>query len=70
MIKYFTDLFISSGNVDLKVLNCVKRWLLDDQRDALNRGFRRDDVKMAVFAMHPDKAPRMDGLNPYFYQKY
>ena len=28
------------------------------------------EVKLAFFAMHPDKAPRPDGMTTLFYQKY
>ena len=27
------------------------------------------EVKRALFAMHPDKASRLDGMNPEFFQK-
>ena len=30
----------------------------------------KEEVKKAVFQMHPDKAPRPDDFNPCFYQRY
>ena len=29
-----------------------------------------EEVKNAVFSMHPDKSPGPDGMTPAFYQKY
>ncbi|XP_060212034.1 uncharacterized protein LOC132639608 [Lycium barbarum] len=37
---------------------------------SLTRLFTIDDVKEAIFSMHPDKAPGPDGLNPSFYQSF
>lgn len=32
--------------------------------------FTAVDVKDALFSIHPDKAPRPNGMNPAFYQKF
>lgn len=32
--------------------------------------FTGDDVKVALFDMHPDKSPGPDGMNPAFYQRF
>lgn len=29
-----------------------------------------EEVKNAVFSMHPDKSPGPNGMTPVFYQKY
>ncbi|CAH9098299.1 unnamed protein product [Cuscuta europaea] len=40
------------------------------QNQALHSPITTAKVKKAVFAMHPDKAPDPDGLNPGFYQHH
>ncbi|XP_019190001.1 PREDICTED: uncharacterized protein LOC109184455 [Ipomoea nil] len=45
--------------------------LKDDASDwniALLRPYESDEVRSALFAMFPDKAPGADGMNPGFYQ--
>ena len=32
--------------------------------------FSQEEVKEALFQMHPTKAPGLDGMNPLFFQKY
>ncbi|XP_019178300.1 PREDICTED: uncharacterized protein LOC109173514 [Ipomoea nil] len=41
-----------------------------EQNVMLNRPFENNEVKEALFAMYPDKAPGPDGLNPGFYQQF
>lgn len=43
---------------------------LESQNDLLLSDFIVKDVKEAIFPMHPDKSPRLDGLNPAFYQRF
>ncbi|XP_019199913.1 PREDICTED: uncharacterized protein LOC109193526 [Ipomoea nil] len=40
------------------------------QNDSLLRPFNLEEVKDALFAMYPDKAPGPDGMNPGFYQHF
>ena len=30
----------------------------------------REEVREAIFAMHPDKSPGLNGFNPAFFQKF
>lgn len=39
------------------------------QNEHMIQEFTGEEVKEAVFAMHPDKSPRPDGMNPTFYQR-
>ncbi|XP_019183645.1 PREDICTED: uncharacterized protein LOC109178466 [Ipomoea nil] len=41
-----------------------------EQNVMLDRPFENNEVKEALFAMYPDKAPGPDGLNPGFYQQF
>lgn len=40
------------------------------QNQSLLEPVREEEVKVAVFAMYPDKSPGPDGLNPDFFQTY
>lgn len=50
-------------------LRCVKQKVTTEQNAELIRPFSGDEVKEALFSMHPDKALGEDGLNPGFFQR-
>lgn len=52
------------------VLNCIGERLNTSQNEALIHDFNEEDVKQAIFAMHSDKSPGPDGMNPGFFQKF
>lgn len=49
---------------DGEVVNRISQ----EDNDVLMAEVTREEVKHAIFAMHPDKAPGLDGLNPAFFQ--
>ncbi|KAK9993463.1 hypothetical protein SO802_023166 [Lithocarpus litseifolius] len=51
-------------------LSTVKCMVTDDMRDFLSTDFTAEEVKVALFQMGPTKAPRPDGMNALFYQKF
>lgn len=40
------------------------------QNALLKEDFSAEEVKEAIFSMHPDKSPCPDGMNPSFYQRF
>lgn len=42
----------------------------EEQNAQLIKTISKEEVKDAVFSMHPGKSPGHDGLNPAFYQVY
>ena len=42
----------------------------DEQNSYLVHPIEEEEVKVAVFSMHPEKSPGDDGLNTSFYQIY
>ena len=68
--SYFTDLFSSRGCEGNAVFRCVRRKVSEVQNQELTRPFEAQEIKDALFSMHPDKAPRPDGMNPGFFQNY
>ncbi|RZB54606.1 putative transcription repressor OFP9 [Glycine soja] len=63
---------INSCKKDLEALihlseqNCIS----DDDNCMLIAPFSKDEFKVALFQMHPDKSSRPDGLNTAFYQRF
>uniref|UniRef100_A0A803PKX5 Uncharacterized protein n=1 Tax=Cannabis sativa TaxID=3483 RepID=A0A803PKX5_CANSA len=51
------------------ILDCLGPPLEDSEVDFLNQPFTFDEVQQAVFQLSGNKAPGLDGLNAYFYQK-
>ena len=41
-----------------------------DMQQILSSDVTVDEIKIAVFQMGPTKAPRPDGMNAFFYQKF
>ncbi|XP_075524522.1 uncharacterized protein LOC142556916 [Primulina tabacum] len=70
---YFTNLF-ASNNPTLEdrrnILDCVEPIIDEHMNSILNASFSAAEIKMALFDMHPDKAPGSDGMSVFFYQKF
>ncbi|XP_019181686.1 PREDICTED: uncharacterized protein LOC109176751 [Ipomoea nil] len=71
ILDYFTHIFSSCGPVDGDILfSEITPRVTQTQNESLLRPFELIDVKEALFAMAPDKAPGPDGMNPGFYQHF
>uniref|UniRef100_A0A803P703 Uncharacterized protein n=1 Tax=Cannabis sativa TaxID=3483 RepID=A0A803P703_CANSA len=54
----------------LSNINGICRSVTAEQNDSLLCPITAEEVKQAIFQMHPDKAPGPNGMNPDFYQKH
>ena len=53
-----------------EVLDSVDRVVTLDMNHTLLQQFTPEEVKIALFSMHPSKSPGPDGMSPFFFQKY
>lgn len=68
--SYFTKLF-TAETVDGKISDReMVRKISARENEALLAEVTPEEVKEAIFSMHPDKAPGPDGLNPGFFQVF
>ncbi|XP_060959451.1 uncharacterized protein LOC133030657 [Cannabis sativa] len=68
--SYFHDLF-SSSSVNLgSVLDGIRPTVSREQNEDLLRTIPEEEVRNALFQMHPDKSPGPDGMTPAFFQKH
>uniref|UniRef100_A0A803NUS5 Reverse transcriptase domain-containing protein n=1 Tax=Cannabis sativa TaxID=3483 RepID=A0A803NUS5_CANSA len=70
MLDYFSKIFTAEPGNCSEVLSCVSPRVTDDENAILIRPIEDQEVKDALFQMHPDKSPGPDGMNPKFFQKY
>lgn len=68
--KYYQELFSSNQTRGEEVINCVQHTILPAQNEELLRDITEEEVKGAIFQMHPDKARGPDGMTHAFYQKH
>ncbi|KAM6590452.1 hypothetical protein CsatA_013057 [Cannabis sativa] len=66
---YFTNLFSSSSTSPQAVIDCVEKMVTLVMNGSFLLAVSEEEVRSAVFGMHPDKSPCPDGLTPAFYQK-
>jgi hypothetical protein len=70
-VSYFDDIFHTSTPVNLEdTLTAVNSRVTSEANQRLLQPFTTDEVRMALFQMHPSKAPGPDGMSSFFFQKY
>ncbi|XP_062100181.1 uncharacterized protein LOC133806062 [Humulus lupulus] len=70
MVDYFKHLFSASSTDWHSVTECISASISEDVNMDLVRPIESEEVKQALFQMHPDKSPGPDGFSPGFYQKF
>ena len=65
------NLFTLLNPVDLEgVLDLLDKVVTSDMNHMLLQPYTLNEVKRALFSMHPSKSPRPHGMSPFFFQKY
>ena len=69
--EYYKQLFTSSDSLDMgEVIGSVDWVVTEDMAQDLICPYTADEVKTALFQMHPSKALGPDGMSPFFFQKF
>ena len=69
--NYFYNLFTSSNPVGIpNVVRLVDRVVSDDMNHSLVKDFDAEEVRRALFQIHPTKAPGPDGMSAIFFQHF
>jgi hypothetical protein len=70
-VSYFENIFHSSNPADLEdALSTVNSTVTPEANHRLLQSFTADEVRVALFQMHPSKVPGPDGMSSFFFQKY
>ena len=68
--SYFETLFMESNSTHAPVVNIIEKIVFDDDNALLTAPFQAYEFKDAMFSMHLDKCPGLDGFNPSFFQQF
>ena len=69
--EYFAQLFATSQPPNIQeVTELVDRVVTPQMNEDLFRPFTADEVRKALFQIHPSKALGPDGMSLLFFQKY
>ena len=68
---YFQWLFtLAHPCYNERVLKAVDHVVTPKMNHHLIQPYTAEEVKRALFQMHPSKSPGLDGMSPFFFQKY
>jgi hypothetical protein len=68
--SYFHDLFTPKGGCLVQILSLISPRVTEADNISLEAPITKEEVRVALFQMHPEKSPGPDGFNPTFYQKF
>ncbi|XP_058774459.1 uncharacterized protein LOC131648725 [Vicia villosa] len=68
--NYFENLFQAGSGDYEPVLNLISPRIDDSDNNQLIQPLTREEIHVALSAMHPDKSPGPDGFNPAFFQNF
>ncbi|KAA3472427.1 reverse transcriptase [Gossypium australe] len=69
-VDYFQKLFTPEREMSSHKIRGGFSVLLEYEKGALSRDFTIEDIRSALFQMHPNKAPGPDGFHALFFQKF
>ncbi|GAU39014.1 hypothetical protein TSUD_378900 [Trifolium subterraneum] len=67
--RYFQELFKPKGGAQEPVLSLITPRVSEEDNERLSAPISKEELRLALFQMHPDKSPGPDGFNPTFFQK-
>lgn len=70
MVDYFQTLFSASHTDWSSVIECISSSITEGINFELVKPVESEEVKHALFQMHPDKSPGLDGFSPGFYPSH
>ena len=69
--RYYVDLFKAQSHTNMdRMLEDVDRVVTNEMVQFLNQPYSKEDVRRALFSMHPSKSLGLDGMSPFFLQKF
>ncbi|KAM5578647.1 hypothetical protein ABKV19_008789 [Rosa sericea] len=69
---YYQNLFLTEGSNPMArelILNTVQPKVSMVMNQELMSPYSDEEVRVAIFQMHPSKSPGPDGMSPFFFQK-
>lgn len=73
MLDYFENIYRAEGTNSQAiqiVLAAVGERVSSGMNEPLLLPITDEEIKVALFQMHPSKSPEPDGMSPFFFQKY
>jgi hypothetical protein len=68
---FYKNLYTSEGAPEMQgLLDLVNEKVLQEDKANMDAEFTEEEVKKALFQMHPSKAPGVDGFTAGFYQRH
>ncbi|WZZ32808.1 hypothetical protein YC2023_016209 [Brassica napus] len=70
-VEYFGNLFESSNPIDIEEsIRCITETVTGEMNATLTAPVSDTEIRDAVFAIDPDKAPGLDGMTSLFYHRF